>query len=91
MATRKAAKKTPKADKTAGEKKPKGPGVISTIIECISKDKGASADEIVAVLTKAFPNREPESMRKTVLIQAAKNCSSKEIHETRGRIYFTKR
>jgi hypothetical protein len=36
---------------------------------CISKDKGATADEIVAVLVKAFPDREADGMRKTVLIQ----------------------
>jgi hypothetical protein len=27
-------------------------------------------------------------MRKTVLIQANKNCTSKEIDEKRGRVYF---
>jgi hypothetical protein len=42
---------------TKAAKAPKGPGVISTIIECISKEKGATADEIVAVLVKVFPDR----------------------------------
>jgi hypothetical protein len=47
-----------------------------------SKEKGATADEIVTVLVKVFPNRDPDDMRKTVLIQANKNCTSKEIDET---------
>jgi hypothetical protein len=62
--------------------------VIATIIDCISKDRGATADEIVAVLVKAFPDREADGMRKTVLIQANKNCTSKEMDEKRGLIYY---
>ena len=37
---------------------------------------------------KAFPDREEAGMRKTVLIQANKNCTSKEIDEKRGRVYY---
>jgi hypothetical protein len=66
----------------------KGPGVIETIIDCISKAKGATADETVAVLVKAFPDREADGMRKTVLIQANKNCTLKEDDEKRGRVYY---
>jgi hypothetical protein len=40
--------------------------------------RGATADEMVAVLVKALPDREADGMRKTVLIQAGKNCTSKE-------------
>jgi hypothetical protein len=39
---------------------------------------------MVAVLVKAFPDREADGMRKMVLIQASKNCSSKERDEKRG-------
>jgi hypothetical protein len=34
-------------------------------VDCISKEKGSTADETPAVLVKAFPDREPDSMRKT--------------------------
>jgi len=77
MATKSKPKKTavPKA---------KGAGVIDTI----SRDKGATADEMAAVLVKAFPDREADGMRKTVLIQANKDCTSKETDEKRGLIYY---
>lgn len=68
--------------------KAKGPGVIATILETMSRDKGATADEMLAVLVKAFPDREADGMRKTVLIQASKNCTSKERDERRGLVYF---
>ena len=64
------------------------PGVIATIIETISRDRGATADEIVAVLVKAFPDRDADGMRNTVLLQASKNATSKERDETRGLIYY---
>jgi hypothetical protein len=78
-----ATKKT--AAKTDGVKKV---GVIATIIEEISKAKGATADEVLAVLVKRFPDRDADGMRKTILIQAAKNCSSKDRDEARGLVYF---
>jgi hypothetical protein len=40
------------------------------------------------VLVKVFPDREADGMRKTVLIQASKNCTSKERDEKRGLIYY---
>jgi hypothetical protein len=54
----------------------------------MSRDKGATADEMLAVLVKAFPDRAADGMRKTVLIQANKNRTSKEVDEKRGRIYY---
>jgi hypothetical protein len=83
MAAKKKAKKTAVAVVAKSR-----PGVIATIIDCISKEKGATADEIAAVLVKAFPDRDADGMRNTVLIQANKNCTSKEIEEKRGRVYF---
>jgi hypothetical protein len=43
----------------------------------MSRDKGATADEMLAVLVKAFPDREADGMRKTVLIQANKTAPRK--------------
>jgi hypothetical protein len=40
------------APKVAKEKVAKGPGVIKTIIETISREKGATADEILEILVK---------------------------------------
>jgi hypothetical protein len=37
---------------------------------------------------KAFPDRKADGMRKTVLIQASKNCTPKERDEKRGLIYY---
>jgi hypothetical protein len=80
------AKKT--APKTNGSAD-KGPGVIVTIIETISCDKGANADEIMAVLVKKFPDRDEAGMRKTVGIQANKNATSKNRDdEKRGLVYY---
>jgi hypothetical protein len=85
------AKKAKATKKTAAPKAAKGPGVIATIIDCISKEKGATADEIVAVLVKTFPDREEAGMRKTTIIQANRNCSSKDKDEKRGLVYFKRR
>jgi hypothetical protein len=82
-----------KAKKTSSKTKSstgaaKVPGVIATIIETISRERGVTAEEMLAVLVKAFPDREPAGMRKTALIQAAANCTSKETDEKRGLIYY---
>jgi hypothetical protein len=74
------------AKKTA----PKAVGVIASIVEAISGAKGASAEEILAVLTKKFPDRKPEGMLNTIRIQANKNAKSKEKIDGRGLVYFGK-
>ena len=96
MTAKKTAKKTaakkPIAKKaTNGNGAAKGPGVIATIVETISRDRGASADEIVEILTGKFKDRDPDGMRKTVRIQAAKNATSKDRDEKRGLVYFKRR
>jgi hypothetical protein len=68
-----------------------GPGVIATIVETISRAKGASIEELVAVLSKKFPNRGEDGMRATTRIQANRNCTSKEKDEKRGLVYFKRR
>ena len=80
-----------KKSKSNGNGAAKGPGVIATVIECISKEKGSTADETLAVLVKAFPDRDPDGMRKTAIIQSNKNKTSKEAVEDRGLVYYKRR
>ena len=63
------------------------PGVIDTIIEVISTEKGGSIHEIVAILTKRFPDRDETGMENTARLQANKNCTSKERIDGRGLVY----
>jgi hypothetical protein len=64
------------------------PGIIATIIATISRDRGASKNEILKILTDKFPDRAPESMTRTVGIQAPRQCTSKQDEEKRGRVYY---
>jgi len=77
-----------KANKKTPAARPGGPGVIASIIETIARDRGGSIEEIVAVLVKKFPDREENGMRKTALIQANRNCTSKERDQKRGLVYY---
>jgi hypothetical protein len=67
---------------------PAKPGVIATIIATISRDRGASKSEILKILTEKFSDREPDSMARTIGIQAPKQCTSKQDEEKRGRVYY---
>jgi len=59
-----------KIEKKEKKKQNKNPGVIATIVTILSETKkGVTIDEIVARLTKAFPERNPEGMKKTVKVQ----------------------
>jgi hypothetical protein len=86
MATRKK-----KVIRNGRKKGATGPGVIATIIEMISRDRGASAAEILAKLVENFPDREEAGMHKTIIIQCNRHCSSKEMDEKRGRVYHKRR
>jgi hypothetical protein len=66
------------------------PGVISTIVDCISKERGSTVDETLAVLTKKF-DRDPAGMRKTALIQSNKQKTSKEVVDGRGTVFYKRR
>lgn len=66
-------------------------GVIATIVEQISKDKGASIKELVGVLIKKFPDRDEAGMKATCRIQANRHATSKEQDEKRGLVYFKRR
>jgi hypothetical protein len=89
----------PKAKKPAAKKvssstaaaKPKGPGVIETIIATISRERGATADEVLEILKGKFPDRDPDGMRRTIGIQAPKNCTSKDDDQKRGRVFYKRR
>jgi len=54
-----------KPAKKAGKK---GPGVIATIIQSITK-KHRTKKQILKILAKTFPEREPEKMMKTINVQ----------------------
>ena len=69
----------------------KGVGVIATIIVTIDSAKGATADEILAVLKKAFPDRKAEGMAATVRIQANRNADHKTKDEDGSVRYFGKK
>ncbi|MHC4110896.1 MAG: hypothetical protein ACYSUY_07460 [Planctomycetota bacterium] len=63
-------KKTKKAKKKVVKKaKPKGPGVIASILDIIQKQGPVTKDDILKRLTKKFPNRKPEHMQATVSCQ----------------------
>jgi hypothetical protein len=87
-----------KAKKAAAKKvsstaaaKPKGPGVIETIIATISRERGATVDEVLEILKGKFPDRDPDGMRRTIGIQAPKNCTSKDDDQKRGRVFYKRR
>jgi hypothetical protein len=73
MKTKRAADKTtlPTKPQPATKVEPKAPGVIATIAETVSKSgkAGVSKEEILAVLKKAFPDRDPAGMAKTIRVQ----------------------
>jgi hypothetical protein len=90
------AKKTA-AKKAAVKKTAKGstgvnkPGVIATIVDCISKERGSTVDETWAVLTRKFVDRDPDGMRKTELIQSNQQKTSKEAVDGRGTVFYKRR
>ena len=63
--------------KGTDKKEPKGPGVIETIFELISKsgEKGLSKKAILAKLEAKFPERAAEGMSKTINVQLPKRMS----------------
>lgn len=71
-----------------GAAAPRGPGVISTIVEAMGRKSGVTVEEVVAILAKKFPDRKQKSMTSTAKIQLAKNAKTKEKTEGRGLIYY---
>jgi len=75
------AQKSAKKEKSVKkEKLVKKVGVIATIVKAIedADEEGISKDEIHALLVKNFPERDPESMRKTVNVQVPGRISKEK-------------
>lgn len=77
-----------KGEKKKGIEKAKGPGVIGSIaefLEAASESKPVSKDDIVAKLSKRYPDREESSLRSTVNQQVpTKLRSGKGLNVLRG-------
>ena len=83
-------KTSAKKAKTAA--KPKGKGIIKTIVECIEnagKD-GIKKDEILAILKREFPDREEKSMKNTIGVQVPSRISKEKfkVSKTDSGYYF---
>lgn len=76
--------KPKKVEEKQGKKK--GRGVIATIAQSIEDagKKGITKEEILGILTKAFPNREPESMKKTINVQVPNRISKERFNVERS-------
>ncbi len=90
---KKAAKKAAAEKKEKPAPKKKGPGIIATIVACVegaSTKKGVSKAEILKVLTKAFPEKEPSSMKSTINVQVPNRITKEkfEVGKTKDGGYF---
>lgn len=68
-------------EKPKKEKKEKRPGVIATIAEVLegaSEEKPVTKDDILKVLVKKFPDREADSMKKTINVQVPTQLRNKK-------------
>jgi hypothetical protein len=65
-----------------------GPGIITTITEMIVRKIGASVDEMLAALSKQFPDKNPKGMRSTIITQMGRQGASKRDDDKRGKVYF---
>lgn len=90
------AKKAEKEAAKAAAKANKAPGVIDVIREHVTRRTpfGATIDEIMGALTKAFPDRDADGMKTTVRIQVSRlqkdenvGAISSAVIEGRGRVY----
>ena len=70
----------------------KGPGVISTIVECISSagKKGVDKADILDILVETFPERKADAMKKTINVQVPNRISKErfEVSTTKDGKYF---
>jgi hypothetical protein len=64
--------------------------VIAVIVATISRKQGAGIKEIVAVLAKSFPDRDPDAMTETARTQVGHNATHKSREEKRGLVYYRK-
>ena len=71
-AASKSTKGTTKKAKTAKSKEPRKPGVIATIakhVEKATKRKPISKEQLLEILVDEFPDRESDSMKRTIDVQ----------------------
>lgn len=78
--------------KTKASTKPKGKGIIKTIVECIEnagKD-GIKKEEILEILKREFPDREEKSMKNTIGVQIPSRISKEKfkVSKTDSGYYF---
>ena len=89
------APKTKKEKKTTKKSSgPKKPGVIASILEFIQEHGPISKEGILKRLAKRFPEREPESMAKTINVQVPSRLNSDKsagIKKNDKGKYFTKK
>ena len=66
-------------------------GVVATVIKTIQRPAGATANELLAVLVKHFPDRTPKGMMTTARIQANKHATRRAKDEDGATRYFGQR
>jgi len=64
-----------KTEKTSATKKQKTPGVIMSILEFVKSHGPISEEKILSLLKRRFPDRNPESMGKTIKAQLPNRMS----------------
>jgi hypothetical protein len=67
------------------------PGVVQAIVDLISRETGASANEILAALVRKFPDRVPEQMRATIQTQTSRHATKRDRDEKRGGVIYFRR
>lgn len=75
---KKAKRAAKKAAKEKKKKEPKKPGVIATIFTLIKTEGPISKEDILKKLGKAFPERETDSMMKTINVQVPGRMSKEK-------------
>jgi hypothetical protein len=85
MATKSKAKIVKKSKIANGAARP---GVVQAIVTIMSRETGASANEILAALVRKFPARDPEKMRNTIQTQTSRHVTKGDRDEKRGLVYF---
>jgi hypothetical protein len=65
-----------------------GLGAVEIIIMMMARPTGATKAEITAVLTKAFPDRDPVAMTSTLHTTMSKNRTGRVKDGERGNVYL---
>jgi len=92
--TNKSSKKGKKNKESGGDKKEKKVGVIASIIEFYkeaSEKEPITAGQVLDKLAKRFPERDPNSMKKTINVQTVGRLKSErdlELHKVDGKLWI---